>query len=544
MTRSTDNELSQKTEREVTAALSHLRKLLRIRNRLRSPLLKLPTETIIRILSLIMAGLDSYFYTGFWWSIYGTCHRIHDIMCSATELWWRVDWAQPRTAHFILARSKGNPRVIVSDLCSVFDEKLVATERILDLWRDKRGFRGHRLHDLEFFGSPSSFDHFSWILERPLPRVTRLKLHVTESVEDEIVFDLPNPVALELPMGIPLQVLDLRNVTLSWPSQSHLFNGLRELQLNFKDCDPVVVIPENELFGIFEASPQLERLSLVRVGHDVPVRNGEPLRPRRVIQFPNLVSLTLDNDPVVIKYTLAYMGLPVITSLSIRSFVSWDMAQTLKTRLFPDDRLPVRLFPNPPTFAVRAIDVEEPDTSIEIDIGSIKLRFDFPLGQGERGRGVVMSCIPSLVPSSITALDLEYTQLTERGWRDFLTLHPEVRSIECTVFHRMPVSRTLWDALSPAGEDAGIVCPKLESIFILSYPRDVVFTPLSDCLRNRQAAGFKLTRLRVGNHRQLITDMDGFHEEFGPLVDIVEAHPPSRIVQRVSPVSEREVSVH
>jgi hypothetical protein len=539
MTPSVDDLLSPGTEREVMAGLTHLRKLLRVRNQLRSPLLQLPTETIVRILSFIMAGLDSYFHADVWWSIYGTCHRIHGIMCSATELWWKVHCARARAAHFILTRSRGNPRVIVSDLRSVCDGRIVAAEKILSHWRDKRGFKGHRLHTLEYFGPPSSFDHFSWILERPLPRVRDMKIHVTDSTSEEEI-PLPHPFTLELPVDIPLQLLDLRNVVLSWSSQLNLFNGLRELHLNFRDCDPAVIIPEDQLFGILSASQKLECLSLVRVGHEVPVRNGEPLSPKRILQFPNLTSLTLDNDPMVIKYTLAYMDLPAITSLAIRSFISWDVVQTFKNRLFPDDRLLTRLSPNPPTFAVRTA-MEDSDTSIEADIGGIKLRFDFPLGQGERGRSVVMSCIPPLVPRSVTALELEYTQLTEREWREFFTSHPEVRSIECTEFFPLALSKSLWDALSPAGEDNGVPCPRLESVLITSFTKDmvVVFTPLSDCLRKRQTAGFKLRRLRMVDYHQLVTDMDGFYEEFDPLVEVLEARKPGRFVQRVSPVSVR-----
>ena len=534
---SVDDVLSRKIEREVMVELTHLRKLLRVRNRLRSPLLQLPTEIIVRILSFIMADLGSYSRAGVWSSIYGTCHRIHEIMCGATELWWRVDCARARTAHFILMRSKGNPRVIVSDLHPVSDKGIAATKKILGHWRDKQGFRGHRLHTLEFSGSPSSFDHFSWILERPLPRVRHMKIHVTEStIEEMMEFSLPCLAALELPMDEPLQVLDLRNVTLSWSSQLNLFNGLRELHLNFEDCGSSVIIPVDELFGILDASPQLECLSLVQVRHEVPVKNGEPLPPKRVLKFPNLASLTLDNCPMVVKYTLTYMDLPVITSLQIRSFISWDVAQTFKNHFFPDDRLPTRLFSNPPTFAVRTA-LEDSDCSIETDIGSIKLRFDFPFEQDERGRRILMSYIPSLIPPSVTALDLEYTQLNEREWRDFFTSHPEVRSIECAELCGVPVSRSLWDALSPAREDTGIPCPRLESVLITSYTKDVDFRPLSDCLRKRQTAGFELRHLKLVDYRQLTTDVNGFHEEFGPLVEVLEARKPSRLVQRVSPVS-------
>ena len=101
----------------------------------------------------------------------------------------------------------------------------------------------------------------------------------------------------------------------------------------------------------------------------------------------------------------------------------------------------------------------------------------------------------------------------------------------------MAVSRSLWDALSPAGEDTGIPCPKLESILITSYTNETVFTPLADCLRKRQTVGFKLRRFRMVDYHQLIADMDGFDEEFGPLVEVLEARKQSRFVQRVSAIS-------
>ena len=155
-----------------------------------------------------------------------------------------------------------------------------------------------------------------------------------------------------------------------------------------------------------------------------------------------------------------------------------------------------------------------------------------------------MSCIPSLVPPSVTALELEYTQFSEREWRDFFMSHPEVRSIECTEFYQVAVSRSLWDALSPVGEDPDIPCPRLESIFITSYTRDVTFTPLSDCLRKRQAAGFKLRRFKMVDFHLVMTDMDEFHKEFSPLVEVLEAPKPSKVAQRVSPVSVRGLGTY
>jgi len=62
--------------------------------------------------------------------------------------------------------------------------------------------------------------------------------------------------------------------------------------------------------------------------------------------------------------------------------------------------------------------------------------------------------------------------------------HPEVRSVKCV---EVPNSGSFWDALLPAGEDNVIPSPKLESVFIVLYTGDETLTPLSDCLRNREA---------------------------------------------------------
>ena len=548
MAPSVDEAALQQTTKEVTAVLVHLKKLLRVRNLLCSPFLRLATETILHILSFVMADIDRWYrgYSHVWTSIYSTCHRIHKIMCGATELWWKVDCAHGGAAHFAFMRSNRDPEVIVSDLHPVSGRRVAGIEQILDYWRDEQKFKGHRLHTFEFSGTPSSFDHFSWILERPLPRLERLKLIVADSLDDDWIdldpdFEPPNPVALELPMDMALQVLNLRNVILPWSSHLFLFTGLRELHLNFKACDPVVTIPEDELFGIFDASPQLERLSLVEVGHEIQVEDGILLPPKRILQLPNLAFLKVDNSPEVVKYTLTYMGLPVIASLEIRSYIHPNVGQ-ISDLLFPDDRLQARLFQNPATFAVRTVGKEGPDASIEIEIGSIKLRIDFPHGTGRFGRDVVMACIPQQVPPSITTLKLEYTELHEYGWREFFRSHPEVRSIECTEFCGIPVSRPLWDALSPGGEEvAGVLCPKLESIVIMSHTDEVAFTPLLDCLQTRQNAGFKLKLLRVVDLHRLMPY--GFAEEFSPLVEVVEAGKPDRHEKRVSPVPMSELCV-
>ena len=278
MTSSVDGALLQRNKRGATVAVVHMKKLLRFRNWLCSPLLRLPTETLVRILSFVMVKLD-FLPNRPWRPIHLICHRIRRIMCSTAELWWRVDCAYARAAHLVFVRSRGDPQVIVSDLRSMDEERLVTIEKTVDSWRDEHRFRGQRLHTLEFYGSPSNFSHFSWVLERPLPRLRSLRINIIDSIEEHEMLSSWPPVTLEFPVNVtmPLQVLNLRGVVLSWSSHSHLFSRLRELRLSFRDCDGMVMISEDELFDISGASPQLEHLSLLRVGHEVPVRDGRPL---------------------------------------------------------------------------------------------------------------------------------------------------------------------------------------------------------------------------------------------------------------------------
>ena len=526
MISSVDNALSQRTEQEVVAVLVHMAKLLRTRNWLCSPLLRLPTEVIIHILSFVMTGLAPSSHCHPWKPVQLICHRIRRIMCDAVELWWGIDCRYTRTAHFILARSEWDPQLIFTDLRCMEEERLAVIEKTLNYWRDKQRFKGHRLQTFKFYGSQFNIDNFSWIFERPLLRLESLTIKIIDAIEEDEISILLYPVTLELPVDadMPLKVLDLRNVTIPWSSHPHLFSRLRELRLSFRDCFEIVTIPEDELFGVLGASPQLEHLSLLQVGHEVPVRDGRLLPPKRTLKLTNLASLCLDNDPMVVKYVLSYMDLPVIHSLEIRSLISSDLAHTPIDLFFPDDRLSSRLFPNPRTLAIKTVGRGR-DASIEIEIGGVGLRLDFPLGEGERGRNIVMSCIPNLVPPSVTALKLEYTTLEERGWRDFFMSHPQVRSIECTEFSRMPISREFWKGLSPAGEGgAGVPCPELESIsIVVSYCRKIAFTPISNCLRDRQAVGFKLRNLKLMGSYGSLADMEGFHEEFTPLVEVAEA---------------------
>ena len=267
---------------------------------------------------------------------------------------------------------------------------------------------------------------------------------------------------------------------------------------------------EDELLGILDASPHLERLSLegIRVG-----------------------------DSEAVGHILAHMDTPAITSLKVFTQTSGEDAARALSLFFPDDRLPKRLFSDPPIFKIKTRD---PNTArIEFTIGSFEIQFK----SNEYSRvyqDAVVACIP-LVPSSVTTLQVDFRELDQQVWRGFFRSHPGVRSIEC---HKRsnagPECKSLWDALSLAQEgDAVILRQNLESIRfnLRSWKADL--TPLLTCLRDRNSVGFELRHLNIdggwGEAHKMV-------EDFRPLVEVLEVKLPSMEQQRVSRTSTYETN--
>ena len=511
----TEDAALEKSENEVTVALLHKTELLRFKNWLRSPLLRLPVETITHILSYIMEDME---HPHVWRPTFSTCSRIHTIMCTTTELWRKANFTLDRAAPAAFVRSRGNLQEITVDLArgSWRDEW---TRKALGICRDNLAFRGDKLHTVDLCGFPTDVVHWSWIFERPLPRLRNLRIHFTAQFDEWNGRSPSNPVVLELPTELPLQVLDLRNAMLPWSSS--LFTGLIELHLAFGDWGASVEISEDELLGIFEASPQLERLSLEALTPKIPTIDGQPqYTPIRIARLPNLVFLKLDDPPEYFGYILSHMDIPAITSLEIRSQLSfWEVERCLGF-FFPDDRLPNRLFPNPPVFEVWPASGDGMYNSLNINVGSTKMQFDFDIEDTETSYNAVMTYIHSLIPSSVTNLRLDYSELDEEEWEVFFDSHPEVRSIESTESAWDPVCDSLWDVLS-TGPGRTTLCPNLESISIFKIPAS---TSLLDCLRNRKNAGFGLMHLKLwgvgeelaGEFRLLVEELQVFDKPVDP----------------------------
>lgn len=218
-------------DRSFSAALVHLRKLLRVKNLGCSSFLQLPTEIIILALSFVRNGC----HPDDWRSIFGTCHLIFNIILESTELWREVIFdhtpSSLRAANIAFLRSDWNPRKLIAG----FDYNIPSTcpdEDALTFlydWGNNQAFQFTDLHTLEFSGNPTLFSYFAWVLPEPLPpRLENLKIQITPTS----YYCSHEPLLLRLPTNITLRTLDLHNFSLSWSPRD--FTGLRELHLHFE----------------------------------------------------------------------------------------------------------------------------------------------------------------------------------------------------------------------------------------------------------------------------------------------------------------------
>jgi len=509
-------------ENKVARVLLHQKKLLRLKNWLRSPLLRLPQEIIIHILSYVMDFVEHSFV---WEPILSTCHHIYTILCAATELWWKVNIRRPREARIVFMRSNRSPQVIIAELAFCGHD----AEAVLDHLKE-RVLDGYRLCRLEFVVYPSDVSNFYWIFERPLPRLNHLKIHFDYYLSPPAPEDLQLPVTMRLPTDMSLRVLDLRNITLPW--SSNIFTGLSDLRIDFTGCDVTVGISEDELLGILGASPQLECLKLMKVGPRTAVGNGvRQFTHGRIVQLSKLGFLKLENSPEVIGYILAHICIPTIASLHIRSLVrSQNLTRSLDL-LVPYERLPKRLFSNPPIFEIE-VDDWMWGHLMKVNIGGFNIWFDFDFDDLDTTHNTIVTRLQPLVPPYVTFLTINSSGfgLNEAEWRGFLGSHPGLYSIDYLGSSQGSASAALWDALSPSGVDTVILCPRLESILLHGYPS----VRLSNCLLNRKNAGFKLEYLEL----KKVAHTEGLAEDFGPLVEALEIEDPNEgLAEEVSPVS-------
>ena len=421
----------QETRTEITTVLVHLSTLLHIRNQYRSPLLRLPTEIIVHILSFVMEDLGSHPQA--WRPIFTTCHHIHKIMCDTTSLWWKVDVSLGREAEVVLMRSRGTPREVFAWLDPWDESETTRGEIVLRHWRDQWVLHGDRLRALEIFGSLSDLPSFFWIFGRPLPCLERLTLHIVSGLHSFV----SEPVVVQLPTNVPLRVLDLRSATVPW--SSNLFAGLRELHLDFRNTP--VPIMNDEWFGILGAAKQLECLTILQsMKSATPPSSDRRFPPKPILQLPVLTFLKLQDVPGTIGYFLACTDTPALASLEIQSRISdRDVAPPLH-HLFPRDHLLKRLLSMLPVVEIKRPYQGPP--ALSVTIGGFEALIYIDVG-GSNTISEASALSTLLAPPSVTTLKLARTRLDLQVWRDFFGLRTGIQSIEFTESHGKAFSNSL-----------------------------------------------------------------------------------------------------
>ena len=172
------------------------------------------------------------------------------------------------------------------------------------------------------------------------------------------------------------------------------------------------------LLEIFEASPRLESLSLLRLRPRIPVV-GDHLQytPSRIVEFASLTSLYLDKIPKLVGYILARMSVPVIDSLVDSCGVLLPLGSG--AIYFPDDHLRI-------LEGLAIVDSQGwPGCgygiydSLSVKIGSTYIQFNFDMDESGETLDAIMASVLPLVPPSVTSLRLDYSNLDRDEWTEF-----------------------------------------------------------------------------------------------------------------------------
>ena len=477
-------------------------KELRTRNLIHSPLLRLPYESLIRVLLFTM---DVTQRTPTWTTILPTCHFLCQTILSTPELWRRIYCSPPKKMAKRFEMAAWSPTEIYAHFSTEDDEERI--KAALDNVRDVCKLRCNRIHTLEFRGGIDVWPHFSWILDKPLPNLKHLSISAAQYLD----FAIP----LSTSIGERLETLCIDNVRV--PIPAHSLYTLKNLHVGFSRNGSILPLTLRQLIPILDSSPRLEALSLRNIHPDVPYHDGGHSRP--ISTLPHLSSLRLTASSMEAASVLAQLSLPAITSFTLDSS---DFEPSHLRRFFPDGILADRLFKDTPNFPYFT-------HSDGVKMGG----FNLAHGWGEGWRELFLS-MHQMVPLSVTKLEMIQDMFDESHWREFARLRPEVHSISSSYGAKNHRSKGLWCALLPDHHHpSATLFPKLESVVLKAEHLSIIPLSVLDCLRMRSKAGFKLKRLEVQDTGK-IRHVGRQPEDFQSLADVfVYRETPIELLEQV-----------
>ena len=298
---------------------STLRRLIhgyRCRNFLSSPLLRLPTELILKIFAHVIERDDNNDnhdnrHVASLLVLTAICYQLREAGTTSPQLWGAVDLTTPPIAELFLERCKYDPHTLKKTTSTSESLSLYPTEnpRRDAVWEKLEGRTFNNLRSIIFVGTRHEFSlRIVGVLQRA-PNVSDLDLSGFQYPFYEV---RPWPISDLIPN---LSTLRLRTFPISWTSP--LLRNLTGLILDF----PPRTFPSEhtsiEMFLTALANcPKLEILGLTYTGPDLP--DGLHDNCDTVVQLHNLRWLSLQFfDPSTVGYILSHIGYPESTKLTV-----------------------------------------------------------------------------------------------------------------------------------------------------------------------------------------------------------------------------------
>ena len=340
----------------VDASVSNPRHSVHLRRRgnLLVPLLRLPTELILKIFAHAIESKGNGDHDHDDWANYdddddddhhhhhhhldipllvltAICHQLREIGTASPQLWNTVDFTTPSIAKLFLKRCEYNPRIIlVKDSTKYRSPQGAPNPKRGAVWEKLEGRTLGNLRSLVFHGTPDEFAHRVVGVLRRAPNVSNLDIYNFSFSSSE---ELPWPRSDPIPN---LSILHLRLFWITWASP--LLQNLSQLSLDLSEFPHISSesTPIEMFLTALANCPGLEILNLAHAGPD-PL-NGHQDKCDVIVQLRRLQEFSLEfRDPSTIGYILSHIEYPEATELAV--FISVDqyadLSETIPLALPP-----------------------------------------------------------------------------------------------------------------------------------------------------------------------------------------------------------------
>jgi hypothetical protein len=291
--------------------------LLQGKNFLSSPLLRLPTELVLKIFAHTVdwgPGLSSLVLTAI-------CHKLREVGIAFPQLWNVVSFTTPPLAQLFLERCNHDPRALLITESQLAPNgwrsvRSSVREPMWEVvWERLKGRTFNDLRSLVFEGVPPTFTDMVVGILRRAPNIANVDLRYRSPPHKELPWSIANPVPC-------LTTLRLRGFWISWTSP--LLQNLTQLTLDF---GIVRGPPEETTIETFLTAlancPDLETLDLAFAGPDLS--NGCQDDCDRMVLFHKLQDLSLMfHGPSRIQHILSHIGFPESTVVKLEASIDAD----------------------------------------------------------------------------------------------------------------------------------------------------------------------------------------------------------------------------